>query len=149
MCGNLPAFGWLRLLTVCAALMLLAAHDAAAQEAGLVKILFLGDKGHHKPAERFAQLEPVMKQRGIDLTYTDRMSDLNRETLNQYAGLLIFSNETRISPEQEKAMVDYVRAGRGLIPIHCASYCFQNSPAYIAMVGGQFQKHKTGTFNTR
>jgi putative membrane-bound dehydrogenase-like protein len=122
---------------------------ALAQGTPRVKILFLGDKGHHRPADRFKQLEPVFKERGIDLTYTDRMADVNAENLNKYDGLMIYSNETRISPEQEKAMVDYVRAGHGLIPVHCASFCFQNSPKYIAMVGGQFQKHKTGTFNTR
>ncbi|MEA2734069.1 MAG: uncharacterized protein QOE14_520, partial [Humisphaera sp.] len=147
---NRFAFGSPLVGTLCAALILVLAHAAAgAEETARVKVLFLGDKEHHKPAERFAQLEPVMKQRGIDLTYTDRMSDLNADTLNQYAGLLIFANETKISPEQEKAMVDYVRSGHGLIPIHCASFCFQNSPAYIALVGGQFQKHKTGTFNTK
>ena len=114
-----------------------------------MKVLFLGDNGHHKPAERFAQIEPVLKQRGIDLTYTDRMSDLNPETLKRYDGLLIYANETRIAPEQEKAMLEYVRGGHGLIPIHCASYCFHNSPAYIALVGGQFQKHKTGHVQAR
>jgi len=46
-------------------------------------------------------------------------------------------------------MVDFVSSGHGLIPIHCASYCFLNSPKYIAMVGGQFKTHKTGTFNTK
>jgi type 1 glutamine amidotransferase len=90
-----------------------------------------------------------MKLRGIDLTYTDQMSDLNPETLGAYDGLMIYSNETKIAPEQEKAMLEYVRGGHGLIPIHCASYCFQNSPAYIALVGAQFQRHKTGTFDTR
>ena len=146
---NSSVFGWFGLFTVCLTWMFLVAHEAAAQEGARVKILFLGDKGHHKPAERFAQLQPVMKERSIDLTYTDRMSDLNAATLQQYAGLLIFSNETKISPEQERAMIDYVRTGHGLIAVHCASYCFRNSPAYIALVGGQFQKHKTGTFDTR
>src|SRR5437867_373831 len=28
----------------------------------------------------------------------------------------------------------------------CASYCFLNSPAYIELVGGQFQSHGTGVF---
>jgi putative membrane-bound dehydrogenase-like protein len=130
-------------LSVC----LLLAWGAGAEER--VKILFLGDNGHHVPAKRFAQLEPAMKARGIDLTYTDKMTDLNPDTLKAYDGLMIYSNETKISPEQERAMVNFVDGGKGLIPIHCASYCFLNSPKYIAMVGGQFLKHKTGTFKTR
>ena len=126
----------------------LAAFSASAEDAAHVKILFLGDNGHHVPAQRFAQLKPALAPRGIDLTYTDKMSDVNPDTLNQYDGLMIYSNETKISPEQEQAMVDYVRAGHGLIPIHCASYCFLNSPRYVALVGAQFKTHKTGTFNT-
>ncbi|HEV2293201.1 MAG TPA: PVC-type heme-binding CxxCH protein [Tepidisphaeraceae bacterium] len=138
-----------RLFAIVVVLLAAVPAIAPAEEAARVKVLFLGDNGHHKPAERFAQLAPVMKQRGVDLTYTDRMSDLNPDTLNQYDGLMIYANETHIAPEQEKAMIEYVRGGGGLIPIHCASYCFHNSPQYIKLVGGQFQKHKTGTFSTR
>ncbi|HEY7119253.1 MAG TPA: PVC-type heme-binding CxxCH protein [Tepidisphaeraceae bacterium] len=137
------------LLSSAIALLLGLTQGASAQNADRVKILFLGDHGHHNPAARFAQLQPALKERGLDLTYTDKMSDLNPETLNAYDGLMIYSNETKISPEQEKALVDYVRAGHGFIPLHCASYCFLNSPRYISLVGGQFQKHKTGTFETR
>ena len=136
-------------LSVLIASLLLGLSSQAPADPVRVKVLFLGDKGHHRPADRFAQLEPVIKQRGIDLTYTDSMSDLNPQTLGGYDGLMIYSNETRLAPDQEKAMLDFVRGGRGLIPIHCASFCFQNSPAYIALVGGQFLKHKTGTFDTR
>lgn len=121
----------------------------AADPGPRIKVLFLGDNGHHKPADRFAQLATALKERGIDLTYTDKTSDLNEATLNGYDGLMVYANTTQISPEQEKAMVDYVQAGHGFLPIHCASYCFHNSPKYIAMVGGQFQKHKTGTFDTK
>ena len=128
------------------ALSLFTLSSAAAER---VKILFLGDSGHHTPAKRFAQLEPVIKDRGIDLTYTDKMEDLNPDALKAYDGLMIYSNELKISPEQEKAMVDFVTSGHGLIPLHCASACFTNSPRYIAMVGGQFKTHKTGTFSTR
>ena len=35
------------------------------------------------------------------------------------------------------------------MPLHCASFCFLNSPAYIALVGAQFQKHGTGEFDTK
>ena len=35
------------------------------------------------------------------------------------------------------------------MPVHCASYCFLNSPKYIALVGAQFQRHGTGEFDTK
>src|SRR5436190_19777463 len=113
-----------------------------------LKLLFLGDNGHHQPAARFAQLQPVLKERGIELTYSDKVEDLNPETLGKYNGLVFYANTTRISPEQEQALLDYVAGGKGFIPLHCASYCFLNSPKYIDLVGAQFKSHQTGTFRT-
>ncbi len=124
-----------------------AAYSYADVKSNL-KLLFLGDNGHHQPKARFDQLQPVMKERGIELTYSDKVEDLNAETLGKYDGLIVYANTTKISPEQEKALLDYVASGKGFIPLHCASYCFLNSPKYIDLVGAQFKSHKTGTFRT-
>jgi putative membrane-bound dehydrogenase-like protein len=136
-----------RTLLACS-LALLLAVPAAAEAPKTLKLLFLGDNGHHRPADRFRQLQPVMAARGIDLTYTDKVEALNPKTLAGYDGLIIYANTTRISPEQEKALLDYVAGGKGFIPLHCASYCFLNSPKYVELVGAQFKEHKTGTFGT-
>jgi uncharacterized protein len=114
-----------------------------------ITVLFLGDQGHHRPGDRAPQIIPVLATRGIEITYTEAMSDLNPQTLAKYDVLMIYSNETRIEPEQEKALLDYVENGGGFAPIHCASYCFLNSPRSIALVGAQFQSHGTGEFDTR
>lgn len=119
----------------------------AAEEPRL-KLLFLGDQGHHQPAVRFKQLAPVMASRGIDLVYTDVPSDLNPETLGGYAGLVVYANIDRIEPDQERALLDYVASGKGFIPLHCASFCFRNSDAVVALMGAQFQRHGTGVFRT-
>jgi putative membrane-bound dehydrogenase-like protein len=113
-----------------------------------LKILFLGDNGHHRPAERFRQLQPVLEKRGIELTYTDKVDALNPKVLAGYDGLIVYANIDRLSPEQEKALIDFVEGGKGFIPLHCASFCFRNSKRYIDLVGAQFQRHKTGTFRT-
>ena len=42
-----------------------------------------------------------------------------------------------LTPEQEKALLEFVESGKGFIPLHCASYCFLNSPKYVEMVGAQ------------
>ncbi len=125
-----------------------ALNSSWAAETPRLKLLFLGDNGHHQPAVRFKQLQPVMSERGIDLVYTDVADDLNPETLKGYAGLVIYANTEKITPAQETALLDYVASGKGLIPLHCASYCFLNSPKYIELVGAQFQRHDTGTFRT-
>lgn len=121
---------------------------AVADEPAPLKLLFLGDDGHHRPAERFAQLQPRMQPRGIELVYTDRLEDLNREVLDGYDGLIIYANQEVISPDQERALLEYVESGGGFVPLHCASYCFLNSPAYIALVGAQFQRHGGQVFGT-
>jgi putative membrane-bound dehydrogenase-like protein len=111
-----------------------------------LRILFLGDHGHHLPAERFRDLQPVLSKRGIEMVYTDRLDDLNLEKLREFQGLVIFANQERIAPEQEQALLAYVEEGHGFIPLHCASFCFQNSEKYVALVGAQFQSHQTGVF---
>src|SRR5436305_4490199 len=130
---------------LCAAL---TAAAAPAADDKPIKLLFLGDNAGHQPATRFRLLQPVLEKRGVEMLYTDKVDSLNDKTLAGYDGLVIYANTTRIAPEQEKALLDFVEGGKGFIPLHCASYCFQNSPKYIALVGAQFQRHGTGTFRT-
>lgn len=114
-----------------------------------LEVLFLGDQGHHRPSERAAQLIPVMAGRGIDVTYTEDIARaLDPETLKGYDALIIYANLETIAPEQERALLDYVAGGGGFVPIHCASYCFLNAPAYVDLVGAQFLRHGTGEFET-
>jgi putative membrane-bound dehydrogenase-like protein len=124
---------------------LLAASPAAAQR---LEVLFLGDNGHHEPAERFPQLLKGLGPLGVNLTYTSSADDLNPETLGHYDALMVYANIDAITPPQEKALLDYVRSGHGFVPLHCASYCFRNSMQVVQMIGGQFKSHGTGTFNT-
>ena len=114
-----------------------------------LSVLFLGDQGHHRPAERAEQLVPVLASRGIELTYTNQRSALNAETLAKYDALMVYANMDEIGASQEKALLDFVEGGGGFVPLHCASSCFGNSRAYVALVGGQFLRHGTGTFDTK
>lgn len=125
-----------------------AADEPPREAAPALNVLFLGDQGHHNPGARFGQFEPVMSGRGIRVVYTEDLAELNPENLSRFDCLLIYANIDHIGPPEEKALVDYVAGGGGLAPIHCASYCFHNSPEYIALVGAQFQRHGTGTFDT-
>src|SRR5438132_14077761 len=134
--------------TILTILALAVAGPAFAADSPKLKVLFLGDNAGHQPASRFKIIQPVFAARGIDLTYTDKLADLNPKTLSGYDGLMIYANQTKISPEQEKALLDYVASGKGFIPVHCASYCFLNSPKYVELVGAQFRSHGAGTFRT-
>ncbi len=114
-----------------------------------LKLLYLGDKGHHLPKARFDQLEPVMAKRGVALTYTDSLDALTLDNLNKYDGLVIYANQDKGKPEHVKAIADYVAAGKGFIPLHCASFCFTNDEEYVKLVGAQFRSHTTGVFRTK
>jgi putative membrane-bound dehydrogenase-like protein len=112
-----------------------------------IEILFLGHASeHHHSAGYLPMLAAALAREGINFTYTESPNDLNPETLAYYDGLMIYANHEQMSASQEKALLDFVESGKGFIPIHSASFCFQNSPEYIQLVGGQFQKHDTGTF---
>jgi len=121
-------------------------QSAAAQGPRRVKVLFLGDNGHHLPLERCRQVFSTLARDGIDLTYTDRLDDLNADNLARFDALLVYANIERIGSAQEKAILDYVAAGKGFVPIHCGSYCFLNSPELTALTGGRFKSHGTGVF---
>ncbi|MDZ4782113.1 MAG: ThuA domain-containing protein, partial [Planctomycetia bacterium] len=124
------------------AICLFAAVSSTA--AADLKLLFLGDHGHHKPAARFAQLQPVLAARGIELTYTEKVGDLNRKSLAKYGALVIYANIDELPAAEEAALLEYVAEGGGLVALHCASFCFRNSPKYVELVGAQFKSHGTG-----
>ncbi|MFO0907555.1 MAG: PVC-type heme-binding CxxCH protein [Isosphaeraceae bacterium] len=122
---------------------------ASAESPEPLRVLFLGDRGHHRPADRAAQFIPVMHDRGIEVTYTERVDDLEPSTLAKYDAVVLYANIDAIAPAQEKALLDYVAGGGGFVPLHCASFCFRNSEPFVQLVGAQFQRHGTGEFDTK
>src|ERR671920_433456 len=77
-----------------------------------VKVLFLGDNGPHKPLDRARQVYSALARRGVDLVYTDRVTDLNEKTLAPYDAVLLYADIAEIAPEQEKALLDFVAGGK-------------------------------------
>ena len=112
-----------------------------------IEILFFGHTSTHHDSTRFSpMLKAALAPNGFNFSYTTDQNDLNSENLANYDALMIYANNTKITAEQEKALLDFVASGKGLLPIHSASFCFQNSEPYIALVGAQFQKHGVGEF---
>ena len=138
-----------RLAPVVALALVLAAALPRAQAgaAAPVKVLFLGHHSeHHNSAKFEPMLATALAAEKISFDYSEDPADLNAAKLAQYDALMIYANHTTITPDQEKSLLDFVEGGKAFLPIHAASFCFQNSPAYIALVGAQFQKHGTGEF---
>ena len=135
-------------LALAATLLFAVSTTVSAAEPGRLKLLYLGDGGHHQPVVRFKQLQPALAKQKIDLVYSDVPADLNPTTLAGYDGLVVYANIDSITDDQAKALLEYVAGGKGFIPLHCASFCFRNNDAVVGLIGAQFMKHGTGTFRT-
>ncbi len=44
-----------------------------------LELLFLGDNGHHKPFDRYPALQSAVGVKGMNITYTESMKDLNEK----------------------------------------------------------------------
>ena len=87
---------------------------ANSSESPRIKVLFLGDNGHHKPIERAADLMPALAKAGIDMAYTDDLNDLNSdEPARRYDGLIIYANHTTILPGRKPRCSRLSRTARG------------------------------------
>lgn len=111
-----------------------------------LRVLLLGDNGHHQPTQRSKELLPVLAKDGIDLYYTDDRDDLNDAELARYDALMLYNNHLTVSDPQIAALLKFVQQGHGLVVLHCASASFQNSEEFIRLVGAAFKSHGTGTF---
>ena len=127
----------------------LVTSSSAVADRSKLTVLMLGDSGFHKPSEFYRHVAEPLGEQSIELQYTEDLSDINADNLAKYDGLMIFANVERITPEAEAALLNFVEQGGGLIPIHCASFCFLNSPKYIDLVGGQFKSHGFTSFETK
>jgi uncharacterized protein len=101
--------------------------------------------GHHRPIDRVPAIMAGLGNKGINFTYTDKLTDLNPETLSKYDALMVYANWDSIAPTQADALLDFVAQGKGFLPIHCASYCFRNNPEVVKLIGGQFWRHTMDT----
>ncbi|MCA9259338.1 MAG: ThuA domain-containing protein, partial [Planctomycetales bacterium] len=145
----MPRRGSLTLLVALVASATGLGANALAADQPDHRLLFLGDRGHHQPADRAEVLIPFLRTRGIAVEYTENVDVLASPELAQYDGLILYANIDEISPNQEAGLIKFVESGKGFLPLHCASFCFRNSDAFVAMVGAQFQRHGAEVFATR
>jgi putative membrane-bound dehydrogenase-like protein len=121
--------------------------SAQAPPAPRLRVLFLGDNGHHQPNARAKSVLPALAADGIDLFYTADPADLRADELRHYHALVLYNNHMTVAPDQLHALLQFVGKGGGLIALHCASASFQNAEAFVKVIGGAFKSHGTGTFS--
>ncbi len=82
-----------------------------------------------------------MAREGINVSWTDDLTDLNPRNLAKYDTLMVYGNFQAITPAEEAAVTAYVSGGKGLVAIHSASDMFRNSAAWGKLIGGQLDHH--------
>ncbi len=114
-----------------------------------LKVLFLGDEGQHRPLDRARVLVPALLERGIEVVYTEHLGDLKEDVLRRYDALLVYENRKTLKPGQEKALLNYIDRGGGLVALHSASKSFPGSEAWVNLLGAQHRSHEAGSVETR
>ncbi len=120
----------------------------ATHGADPAKIVFLGDKGHHRPADLAGRIVPVLKKRGIEIEYTEDVNVLSEERLKGFDGLLIYANIDQISKIKSERCSISLRVAKASSLSTARRFCFRNSEAYVELCGAQFKSHGGEVFDT-
>ena len=139
-------------LPIAGAAGLAQANPQGAASAGRpLKVLFLGqDQATHPAAGIYQAIGPPLARKGIQLTAVLSPAALTAERLGYYDALIIYGNpasltpeKDRLAPDQEKALMDFVEGGKGVVALHSASDMFAGSERYAALIGAQSQRQGT------
>ena len=138
---------------VLAAAVLAAALPVTAQsdDDGVIDLLFLGHgqrqgSGYHLSHLFAPILNSSLGKEKIRMRYVEDPAVINAQDLAETDVLMIYANHRSLSPDQEKALLDFVNNGGGFVPVHSASACFGRSQAYVDLVGARFRSHEYGEF---
>ena len=124
---------------------------------GPIRVLFLGHAGagpgqaSHQPGAMYPHLAEALGRDAIYFDYVDTpMAGFgDRDKLFRYDAVLIYANHQTLDRALWKNLKEFVEQGGGFVPVHCASWCFQNILEYDQLVGGRFRSHKTGVFSPK
>jgi hypothetical protein len=69
-------------------------------------------------------------------------AEFDPERLARYGAVLFYTTgELPLSPERQRALLDFVKNGKGFVGVHSATDTFYALPEYGEMVGGYFDGH--------
>jgi uncharacterized protein len=61
--------------------------------------------------------------------------------LAQFDGILMFTNgNLPITVDQKRSLIDFVRNGKGIVGVHCATVTWYDYPEYGELMGGYYQR---------
>lgn len=82
------------------------------------------------------------KTGAFKVVHSTDMSVFTAESLKQFDAIC-FNNTTKLVPDeaQQKAILDFVKSGKGIVGIHAATDNFYEWPEGMQMMGGVFKGH--------
>lgn len=100
---------------------------------------------HHAVTDHTAQvLQEIGKETGaftVDVTQ-DAHATLNATNLRRYDAVVFYTTgELPLTPQEQKDFMNWVKAGHGVVGIHCATDTNYNWPEWHEMLGGTFNDH--------
>ncbi len=122
------------------------------ESTGPIRVLFVGHEADHHPSGVYAPM--LMEALGRDAIWFDYVTTpeaafADAEFLENYDAVLLYANHEKIDPAHWENLKAFIEGGRGFVPVHCASWCFQNIPEFDQVVGGRFAHHKTAVFRPK
>lgn len=125
-----------------------------SDEGRRVSVLFFGapTENHpgHDPITRYRVIKKALGKEGIDFTYCEDPAEaLDANYLANFDALLMYGNweqNGKMPAPQEEALLNFVSAGGGFLPIHCACGCYGGSPNFVSLVGAKFKSHESAVF---
>jgi uncharacterized protein len=165
-----PMRWWLCSLIWVLALVLLEAQAVGpGGEPGSkpVRVLIFSGQNNHDWRSTTPFLRQILLDTGrFDVRVTEEPRGITSATLAPYDVLVLDYMGPRWGEETERAVVDFVRSGKGLVAVHGASYAFTGMeilgdghartgrteppwPEYLEMVGGYWAKEEPATGHGR
>jgi uncharacterized protein len=138
--------GGLRHWLACAALALTIATAAAQAQDRAESILYVTTSaGYRHDVLDLSQnvLREIGARSGaFTVTTTEDLSIFTPEKLQVFAALVFFtSGELPMTDSQKRALLDFVRGGKGFVGVHSATDTFYQWSEYLALIGGYFNDH--------
>jgi type 1 glutamine amidotransferase len=79
---------------------------------------------------------------GFEVTITENAADVNRANLDGYDAVMFYTTgELPMTDDDKKALLEFVRKGKGFIGIHSATDTYYQWPEYGELIGAWFDGH--------
>jgi len=123
--------------------MLLVAFGRAAPETTQppIRVLILTGQNNHNWRATTPYLRQILEQTGrFRVEVTENPAEYGPEEFAPYHVLLDNYNGPRWGERTEKALLDFVRGGKGFVVIHAANNAFPDWPEYDRLIGGAWRR---------